>query len=131
MKIIFLNLILILLSFPVIAQEDETIEIGTFNIRFFPCNQDGEMMKDYDITMTYPPEGLPTDTTMLFDLLSDLDVEVLGVQEIVDPPLFGAMAKRHLGDSFEFIYAPSDIWQKGPIETSLPISAVLSITVNS
>ena len=27
------------------------------------------MMKDYDITMTYPPEGVPTDTTMLFNLL--------------------------------------------------------------
>jgi endonuclease/exonuclease/phosphatase family metal-dependent hydrolase len=112
MKIIFLALVLVFLSFPVMAQEDETIEVGTFNIRFFPCNQDGEMMKDYNIHMTYPPEGLSTDTTMLFNLLKDLDIEVLGIQEIVDPPLFGAMAKRHLGDNFEYIYAPSDIWQK-------------------
>jgi endonuclease/exonuclease/phosphatase family metal-dependent hydrolase len=94
------------------AQEDPTIEVGTFNIRFFPCNQDGEMMKEYDINMTYPPEGLPTDTTMLFNLLRDLDIEVLGVQEIVDPPLFRAMAKRHLGGNFEFIYAPFEGWQK-------------------
>jgi endonuclease/exonuclease/phosphatase family metal-dependent hydrolase len=101
-----------LMSIPILAQDDESIEVGTFNIRFFPCNQDGEMMKKYDIQMTYPPEGLPTDTTMLFNLLKEIDVEVLGVQEIVDPPLFRAMAKRHLGNNFEFIYAPSDIWQK-------------------
>lgn len=113
MKIISLTLLLlILISFPVIAREDDTIEVGTFNIRFFPCNQDGEMMKKYDIHMKYPPEGLSTDTTMLFDILKDLDIEILAVQEIVDPPLFGAMAKRHLGDNFEFIFAPSDIWQK-------------------
>jgi endonuclease/exonuclease/phosphatase family metal-dependent hydrolase len=112
MKIFFLTLISVILSFPILAQEDETIEVGTFNIRFFPCNQDGKMMEKYDINMTYPPEGLPTDTTMLFDLLKEIDIEVLGVQEIVDPTLFGAMAKRHLGDNFEFIFAPSDIWQK-------------------
>jgi endonuclease/exonuclease/phosphatase family metal-dependent hydrolase len=94
------------------AQDSATIEVGTFNIRFFPCNQDGEMMKSYDINMKYPPEGLPTDTTFLFELLSDLDIEVLGVQEIVDPFLFGAMAKRHLGNNFDFIYAPSESWQK-------------------
>lgn len=94
------------------AQDTTSIEVGTFNIRFFPCNQDGELMKKYDIHMRYPPEELPTDTIMLFDLLKQLDIELLGVQEIVDPPLFGAMAKRHLGNQFEFIYAPSKAWQK-------------------
>jgi endonuclease/exonuclease/phosphatase family metal-dependent hydrolase len=112
MKIIFQIFSIVLLFVPVMAQESKTIEIGTFNIRFFPCNQDGQMMKDYDINMTYPPEGLSTDTTMLFDMLRDLDIEVLGVQEIVDPTLFGAMAKRHLGGNYKFIYAPSEIWQK-------------------
>ena len=112
MKTEYLILLLLLVSVSVFAQEKQTIEVGTFNIRFFPCNMDGEMMKQYDIEMRYPPKGMPTDTTMLFSILKDLDIEVLGVQEIVDPPLFGAMAKRHLGDNFEFIYAPADIWQK-------------------
>ena len=109
-----MRLILIFLIFviPLFSQDNSTIEIGTFNIRFFPCNQDGEMMKNYNIEMRHPPEGPATDTTMLFKIIRDLDIEVLGVQEIVDPPLFGAMAKRHLGDKFDFIYAPSNAWQK-------------------
>ena len=107
-----LLIILILLVVPLMAQDYSTIEIGTFNIRFFPCNQDGEMMKKYNIEMRYPPEGSATDTTKLFDILEELDIEILGVQEMVDPALFGAMAKRHLGENFEFIYAPSNAWQK-------------------
>lgn len=94
------------------AQDSSTIEIGTFNIRFFPCNQDGEMMEKYNIEMRYPPQGPATDTTRLFQIIKDLDIEVLGVQEMVDPALFGAMAKRHLGKNYEFIYAPSNAWQK-------------------
>jgi endonuclease/exonuclease/phosphatase family metal-dependent hydrolase len=105
-------IILIFLVLPLFAQENTTIEIGTFNIRFFPCNQDGEMMKKYNIEMRYPPEGPATDTTKLFQIIKDLDIEILGVQEMVDPALFGAMAKRHLGEQFEFIYAPSNAWQK-------------------
>jgi endonuclease/exonuclease/phosphatase family metal-dependent hydrolase len=104
--------ILVFLFIPLIAQESKTIEVGTFNIRFFPCNEDGEMMKKYDIQMRYPPKGLPTDTTMLFNILKILDIEILGLQEIVDPVLFRAMAKRHLGNNFKFIYAPSNAWQK-------------------
>jgi endonuclease/exonuclease/phosphatase family metal-dependent hydrolase len=70
------------------------------------------MMKQYDIEMRYPPQGVATDTTMLFDILQELDIELLGVQEIVDPILFGEMAKRHLGEQFQFIYAPFEGWQK-------------------
>jgi len=110
------NTIKILLAFilitPLFAQENKTIEIGTFNIRFFPCNEDGEMMKKYGIEMRYPPKGAATDTTALFEMLKKLDIEVLGVEEMVDPALFGKMAKRHLGEHFEFIYAPSNAWQK-------------------
>lgn len=115
MKLYMYTLIFFLLfvpDSPLHSQPTSTIEIGTFNIRFFPCNQDSQMMRDYNIIMRYPPEGGPTDTTMLFDILRDLDIEVLAVQEIVDPPLFAEMAKRHLGDNFEFIYAPSNAWQK-------------------
>ncbi len=101
-----------LLCLSAYAQESKTIEVGTYNIRFFPCNQNGEMMKTYGIEMRYPPQGTATDTTALFNILKQLDIELLGVEEIVDPPLFGAMAKRHLGESYEFIYAPSDAWQK-------------------
>ncbi len=106
------GLILIFLITPILAQDNSTIEIGTFNIRFFPCNQDGEMMKKYNIEMSYPPKGPATDTTKLFQIIKELDIEVLGVQEMVDPVLFGAMAKRHLGKHYEFIYAPSNAWQK-------------------
>ena len=109
MRIIILFLIII---FPLFSEDNPTIEIGTFNIRFFPCNQDGEMMKKYNIEMRYPPKGTATDTTKLFQIIKDLDIEVLGVQEMVDPALFGAMAKRHMGEHYEFIYAPSNAWQK-------------------
>ena len=94
------------------AGSDQNIEIGTFNIRFFPCNEDGEMMAKYNIEMRYPPKGEATDTTALFKMLADLDIEVLGIEELVDPALFGAMAKRHMGKHFEFAYAPSNGWQK-------------------
>jgi endonuclease/exonuclease/phosphatase family metal-dependent hydrolase len=107
-----LFLLLTVLTLPILAQNNSTIEIGTFNIRFFPCNQDGEMMKKYNIEMRYPPEGPATDTTKLFQIIKDLDIEVLGVQEIVDPALFGAMAKRHLGEEYDFVYAPNNAWQK-------------------
>ncbi len=95
-----------------IAQEPESIDIGTFNIRFFPCNEDSMMMRQYNIELRYPPTGVPTDTIMLFHLIRELDIEILAVQEIVDPPLFGAMAKRHLGEEYQFVYAPSEGWQK-------------------
>lgn len=112
MQRIFMICLILIVALQLGAQDDKNIEIGTFNIRFFPCNEDGEMMARYDIQMRYPPKGAATDTVMLFQILKDLDVEILGVQEIVDPPLFGAMAKRHLGDNYEFAYAPSKGWQK-------------------
>ncbi len=112
MKIFLYISLMILLATTLTAQEDRTIEIGTFNIRFFPCNQDAGMMTKYNIEMRYPPQGVATDTIMLFNIIRDLDIEILGVQEIVDPPLFGAMAKRHLGEHYEFAYAPSNGWQK-------------------
>jgi len=103
---------IVLLVVLLIAQDTDSIDIGTFNIRFFPCNEDSTMMRQYNIEMRYPPSGVPTDTVMLFRLIRELDIEILAVQEIVDPPLFGAMAKRHLGKGYQFIYAPSNGWQK-------------------
>ncbi len=107
-----LIILLVILSICATAQNDSTIEIGTFNIRFFPCNQDSAMMTKYGIEMRYPPTGVPTDTTALFELIKELDIEILGVEELVDPALFGEMAKRHLGDNFELVYASSNAWQK-------------------
>jgi endonuclease/exonuclease/phosphatase family metal-dependent hydrolase len=112
MKISIVLIIFLLLFTPLAAQNDVTIEIGTFNIRFFPCNQDAAMMQKYNIELRYPPQGVATDTTWLFNILKMHDIELLGVQEIVDPPLFREMAKRHLGQNFEFVYAPSQGWQK-------------------
>ncbi len=112
MRKILITIFVFLLTIPIFAQTPGSLEVGTFNIRFFPCNADGEMMKKYDINMNHPPTGTATDTTQLFEMLKELNIEVLGVQEIVDPPLFGAMAKRHLGPQYQFIYAPTNGWQK-------------------
>jgi len=70
------------------------------------------MMKKYNIDLRYPPEGVASDTVLLFQMLKSLDIELLAVQEIVDPPLFRDMARRHLGPQYEFVYAPSQGWQK-------------------
>ena len=112
MQKIILMILILTVSILAGTGSDEMIQIGTFNIRFFPCNEDGAMLAKYDIRMSHPPEGEATDTTALFNMLKELDIEVLGVEELVDPPLFGAMAKRHLGDKYEFAYAPSNGWQK-------------------
>jgi len=112
MQKLIIIFILYLMCTMAAAQANDTIEMGTFNIRFFPCNEDADMMIKYDIHMRYPPKGTATDTIQLFKMLKNLDIEILGVQEIVDPPLFGAMAKRHLGANYEFAYAPSNGWQK-------------------
>ena len=112
MQKIILMILILTVSILAGTGSDEMIQIETFNIRFFPCNEDGAMMAKYDIRMSHPPEGEATDTTALFNMLKELDIEVLGVEELVDPPLFGAMAKRHLGNHFEFAYAPSNGWQK-------------------
>ncbi len=107
-----LSLLIVLLPLFVFAQNSTTLEVGSFNIEWFPCKDDGEMMKQYGINLRYPPEGNATDTTALFALLKELDIELLGVQEIVDTKLFGELAKRHLGEEFEFVYAPGGGDQK-------------------
>ena len=96
----------------VYSQADNTIEIGTFNIRFFPCNQSGALLKRYNINISTPSNGLATDTIALFFMLQKLDIELLAVQEIVDPVLFRKMAKKHLGNNFDFIFAETNGWQK-------------------
>ena len=108
-KLIFL---FVFIPFFVIGQDSLTIEIGAFNIEWFPCKDDGEMMKKYDINLRYPPQGNSTDIPALFELLKDLDIELLGVVEIVDPALLAESAKTYLGPQFEMIYAPSKSSQK-------------------
>ncbi|KAA3615034.1 MAG: hypothetical protein D8M58_11320 [Calditrichaeota bacterium] len=110
MKTIFI-LILVLTANSIFAQNN-TIEIGTFNIEWFPCKDDGEMMKKYGIDLRYPPTGTATDVEALFEVLKELDIELLGVQEIVDPKLLGEMAKKYLGEEFEMIYSTSGGSQK-------------------
>ena len=94
------------------SPSEQIIEIGTFNIEWFPCKDDGEMMKQYGIELRYPPKGWSTDLVALFELLKKLDIELLAVQEIVDPKMFADSAKKYLGEHFNFVYAPSEGSQK-------------------
>ena len=41
----------------------------------------------------------------MFTLLHKLDLELLGVQEIVDPQMFTDSAKKYLGEQFKFVYS--------------------------
>ncbi|MBD3226518.1 MAG: hypothetical protein GF313_17465 [Caldithrix sp.] len=99
------------LTLPLLAQENQ-IEIGTFNIEWFPCKDDGKLLKSYGIDLRYPPQGESTDIEALFHLLDSLDIELLGVQEIVDGPLFAQKAQHYLGDHYRFIYSKSGGSQK-------------------
>jgi hypothetical protein len=92
--------------------KERIIEIGTFNLEWFPCKDDGEMMKQYGINLRYPPQGQSTNMKALFGLLNDLDIELLGVEEIVDPQMLADSAKKYLGEQFKFIYSPSGGDQK-------------------
>jgi endonuclease/exonuclease/phosphatase family metal-dependent hydrolase len=92
--------------------KEQVIEIGTFNIEWFPCKDDGKMLMQYGINLRYPPTGGSTDMEALFGLLKKLDIELLGVEEIVDPQMFADSAKKYLGEQFKFIYSPSGGDQK-------------------
>ena len=46
-KLIFV----LFLSGFVFCQAQQTIEIGTFNIEWFPCKDDGKMLKKYGIDL--------------------------------------------------------------------------------
>ncbi len=107
-KLIFV----LFLSGFVFCQAQQTIEIGTFNIEWFPCKDDGKMMKKYGIDLRYPPQGEATDVEALFSMLKELDIELLGVQEIVDAELFARNAAKYLGGEYHFIYSPSGGSQK-------------------
>jgi endonuclease/exonuclease/phosphatase family metal-dependent hydrolase len=94
------------------AQDSLTIEIGSFNMEWYPCKDDSTMMKEYGINLSYPPTGNATDQDSLFVFLKDIDIELLAVQEIVDPELLEQNAKKYLGKEFEFIYSNSGGSQK-------------------
>ncbi len=111
MKLTFVFL-LILTSSILFGQDNQTIEIGTFNIEWFPCKDDGELMKKYDINLRYPPKGKATDMDALFGLLKKLDIELLAVEEIVDPKLLEEMAKKYLGEEYKVIYSTAGGSQK-------------------
>jgi len=109
-RIIFLLLLVIPLF--VFGQTEKTIEVGSFNIEWFPCKDNGELMKKYNINLRRPPSGKATDIPALFNLLKKLDIELLGVVEVVDPALLDSMAKKYLGPQFKVIYAPSKSSQR-------------------
>jgi len=92
--------------------KEQIIEIGTFNIEWFPCKDDGGMMKQYGINLRYPPKGESTNMKALFGLLGNLDIELLALEEIVDPQMFADSAQKYLGRQYKFIYSPAGGDQK-------------------
>ncbi len=88
------------------------IDVATFNIEWFPCKEDGDMMKKYGIHLSLPPKGDPTDIRALFRMLSRLDLELLAVEEIVDTQMFADSARKYMGEQYVFVYAPSRGSQK-------------------
>ena len=107
-----LILFIILMAHSLLAQDSLTIEVGTFNIKWFPCKDDGELMKKYDINLRYPPTGQATDLDSLFAFLKEIDIELLAFQEVVDVALLKRNAKRFLGEQFDVIYSNSGGSQK-------------------
>ena len=109
----FRTLLILFLILPLgLFAQPKEIEVGAFNIEWFPCKDDGEMMKNYDINLRRPPSGNATNIPALFNLLKKLDIELLGVVEIVDPALLEKSAQEHLGPQFKVAYAPSAGSQK-------------------
>lgn len=105
-------ILLVLAPLVVFSQQGQNIQVGAFNIEWFPCKDDGEMMKKYDINLRRPPEGNATNIPALFDLLKKMDIELLGVVEIVDPALLEESAQKYLGPQFKVLYAPCKGSQK-------------------
>ena len=99
-------LLFFLITGSYLVQAQDSIQIGTFNIEWYPCKDDGEMMKEYGIDLRYPPKGYATDNEKLFSFLKEADIELLGVEEIVDAEMLGREAKKYLGEHYEFIYSP-------------------------
>jgi Endonuclease/Exonuclease/phosphatase family len=105
-------ILLLILTGSLFAQDSLTIEVGCFNIEWFPCKDDGEMMKKYGIDLRYPPKGNATDIEALFTFLKASDIELLAFEEVVDPELLKQKAKEYLGDQFDVVYSNSGGSQK-------------------
>ncbi len=103
----------LLLAFSLQGQDTARyMDVATFNIEWFPCKDDGEMMKKYDINLSHPPRGNATDVKALFNMLSKMDLELLAVEEIVDTKMFADSARHYMGGEYKFIYAPGRGSQK-------------------
>ncbi len=106
MRLLFILFLSIITLYGQVITEP-TIEIGTFNAEWFPCKDDGEMMKKYNINFNDPPAGKATDLEKMFTMLQALDLELIGLVEIVDTKLMDEMAKKYLGPDYHFVFAPS------------------------
>jgi len=105
-------LLIFLLPVFLFAQAEKYIQIGSFNMEWFPCKDDGQMMRKYGINLNHPPQGSATDIPAMFAMLKKLDIQLLGVVEIVDTHILQQAAKKYLGESYKLIYAPSNSSQK-------------------
>jgi len=108
------RLIFIIWLVPVLvfSQAVKEIQVGSFNGEWFPCKDDGKMMQKYGINLHNPPTGNATDVPAMFSMLKKMNLELLGMVEIVDTKLVEESAAKYFGKNYKFIYAPSASSQK-------------------
>jgi len=105
-------IIALLLLSPVWAQNQQVIKIGAFNMEWFPCKDDGNLMKKYGINLRYPPKGYKTDVRAMFTMLKGLNLQLLATEEVVDTRMVADSAKKYLGENYKYIYSPDGGSQK-------------------
>ncbi len=110
---IFRLLVIVVLFFsPLWAQNRQIIKMGAFNMEWFPCKDDGNLMKKYGINLRYPPKGNKTDVRAMFSMLKDLNLQLLATEEVVDTRMVADSAKKYLGENYKYIYSPDGGSQK-------------------
>jgi endonuclease/exonuclease/phosphatase family metal-dependent hydrolase len=88
------------------------IRIGTFNIRMFPCNTDCACLRRHGYDRCKRRGTGRTSFKRLKRELHKLHVDILAVNEILEPESFSAFVKAELGTEWNFVYSP----QGGPLK---------------
>jgi endonuclease/exonuclease/phosphatase family metal-dependent hydrolase len=86
--------------------------IGTFNIRMFPCNRNCTCMRRHGYEHCRHWNDCGTDMRRLTMEIGKLRVDILAVNEILEPETFRSVVKKRLGHKWRFVYAH----QGGPLK---------------
>ncbi len=81
-----------------------TLRIGTFNIRMFPCNNDCGCIKESGFTECKGRNTRRTNRRALASEIERLRPTVLAVNEILKPKRFARFAAEHMGPTWRFIF---------------------------